>query len=34
MGEFVVCIQGVRASEDAAHPDDSENEGWMGDAVE
>jgi hypothetical protein len=34
MGEFVVCIRGVCAGEDAACPDDSENEGWIDDAVE
>ena len=34
MGEFVVCIRGVRADEDATRLDDSENEGWIGDAVE
>jgi hypothetical protein len=34
MGEFVVCIRGDRTGEDAARPDDSENEGWIDDAVE
>jgi hypothetical protein len=28
------CVYVVRAGEDAARPDDSENEGWIDDAVE